>query len=77
MPIYEYMCLKCDKEVERISRISERVIPNCCGQEMEPIIRMRSYSFDKSKGSYGTVSTKREHQKLVDDAKFKTTKGVK
>jgi putative FmdB family regulatory protein len=55
MPIYEYRCLKCEKEQEFIQKFSDDPITTCpeCGGELEKLISANSFVL-KGSGWYMT-----------------------
>jgi putative FmdB family regulatory protein len=64
MPIYEYVCLKCNREHEIIQKFSDRPIANCpeCGGEMKKLISNTSFVL-KGTGWYVTDYASKEGKK--------------
>jgi len=82
MPIYEYRCLKCEKEHEFLQKFSDDPITTCpeCGGEMKKLISANSFVL-KGTGWYVTdYGTKKngngkdgkEEKKKADSAEKKT-----
>ena len=63
MPIFEYHCSKCEKDVEVILRADEReyytnrgIGPNCatCMSTMYPVLSKANFTLKPGRGFYGT-----------------------
>jgi putative FmdB family regulatory protein len=85
MPIYEYRCLKCEKEQEFLQKFSDDPITTCpeCGGELEKLISSNSFVL-KGSGWYMTdYGTKKDKDKekstssTRSDAKKDTSKKEK
>lgn len=55
MPLYEYKCKGCNKQIEVLQRISEEPLKECiyCGGKLEKLISASSFQF-KGSGWYIT-----------------------
>ena len=60
MPIYEYECSKCGKQVEAIQRISERPLTKCshCSGKLHKLVSQSSFHL-KGSGWYATDYAKK------------------
>ena len=81
MPIYEYRCLKCEKEQEFIQKFSDDPLTTCpeCGGTLEKMISANSFVL-KGSGWYMTdYGTKKEKStsNTKSDAKKDTSKKEK
>lgn len=81
MPIYEYSCQKCHKELEIMQKITDAPVPKCpeCGGKMKKIISNTSFVL-KGTGWYATdyASDKGKSTAPAGEAgKTKESKGAK
>ncbi len=55
MPLYEYRCRKCGKQVEKIQKFSDRILQTCehCGGRLERLLSAPAIQF-KGSGWYVT-----------------------
>ena len=78
MPIYEYKCIKCEKILEQLVKISQKFLSplcfneNCNGEQTERIVSQTSFKLE-GEGWYKDGYTKRDStknlQSRADDLK--------
>src|SRR4030095_7097086 len=64
MPIYEYTCLKCDKDFEQIQKFSDPPVKKCpsCGGKVEKKVSLSSFQL-KGSGWYATDYARKDNEK--------------
>lgn len=75
MPIYEYECVKCNKNHEVMQKFSDAPLTTCseCGGEMKKLISNTSFVL-KGTGWYVTDYASSERKKAMDSEKDTTDK---
>ncbi len=77
MPIYEYRCLKCERQFELVRKFSDAPLSTCpeCGGELKKLISPTSFVL-KGSGWYVTDYPSAERKKAMGkEDKGKTKKG--
>ena len=78
MPIYEYRCLKCERQFELVRKFSDAPLSTCpeCGGELKKLISPTSFVL-KGSGWYVTDYPSAERKKAMgkEEGKGKTKKG--
>ncbi|NOY40203.1 MAG: zinc ribbon domain-containing protein [Nitrospirae bacterium] len=77
MPIYEYLCLKCERQLEAVQKFSDAPLSTCpeCGGELKKLISSTSFVL-KGSGWYVTDYPSAERKKAMGkEGKGKTEKG--
>ena len=77
MPIYEYRCLKCERQFELVRKFSDAPLSTCpdCGGELKKLISPTSFVL-KGSGWYVTDYPSAERKKAMGkEDKGKTEKG--
>ncbi len=67
MPIYEYLCLKCDRRLEVVQKFSDEPLTRCaeCGGELKKLISSTSFVL-KGSGWYVTDYPSPERKKAME-----------
>ncbi|HDO35257.1 MAG TPA: zinc ribbon domain-containing protein [Nitrospirae bacterium] len=70
MPIYEYVCLSCEKHLEAVQKFSDPPLSTCpeCGGELKKLISASSFVL-KGSGWYVTDYPSAERKKAMDAEK--------
>ncbi len=70
MPIYEYRCLSCEKELEVVQKFSDAPLSTCpeCGGELKKLISHSSFVL-KGSGWYVTDYPSPERKKAMEAEK--------
>lgn len=70
MPVYEYKCLKCGKQIEVMQKISDDPLSECesCGGELKKLITNTSFVL-KGGGWYVTDYPSAERKKAMESGK--------
>jgi len=77
MPIYEYLCLKCERQLEAVQKFSDAPLSTCpeCGGQLKKLISSTSFVL-KGTGWYVTDYPSPERKKaMVEEKKGTTDKG--
>ncbi|GBE37263.1 zinc ribbon domain protein [bacterium BMS3Bbin07] len=77
MPIYEYLCLQCERQLEAVQKFSDAPLSTCpeCGGELKKLISSTSFVL-KGSGWYVTDYPSAERKKAMGkEDKGKTKKG--
>ena len=74
MPIYEYLCLECERRVEAVQKFSDAPLTTCpeCGGDLKKLISATSFVL-KGSGWYVTDYQSAERKKAVESEKKGTT----
>ncbi len=76
MPIYEYLCLQCERQLEAVQKFSDAPLSTCpeCGGELKKLISSTSFVL-KGSGWYVTDYPSAERKKAMGkEDKGKTKK---
>ncbi len=70
MPIYEYLCQKCNKELEVVQKFSDEPLTTCpeCGGELKKLISASSFIL-KGSGWYLTDYASKDRKKAMEAEK--------
>ncbi|NOX21328.1 MAG: zinc ribbon domain-containing protein [Nitrospirae bacterium] len=70
MPIYEYLCLKCNKELEVVQKFSDEPLTTCpeCGGQLKKLISSSSFIL-KGSGWYITDYASKDRKKAMEAEK--------
>ncbi|HEB76673.1 MAG TPA: zinc ribbon domain-containing protein [Nitrospirae bacterium] len=77
MPIYEYLCLKCEKQLEAVQKFSDAPLSTCpeCGGDLKKLISSTSFVL-KGTGWYVTDYPSPERKKaMAEEKKAASDKG--
>ncbi len=78
MPIYEYRCLKCGHQFEKMQNISDDAVKRCekCGEQVTRLFHPVAVRF-KGSGFYTTDYGKRSRKREASGGKAKAKKEKK
>ncbi len=78
MPIYEYLCLKCERQLEAVQKFSDEPLSTCpeCGGELKKLISSTSFVL-KGSGWYVTDYPSAERKKAMEKMKSEKGEGEK
>jgi len=70
VPIYEYLCQKCNKELEVVQKFSDEPLTTCpeCGGELKKLISASSFIL-KGSGWYLTDYASKDRKKAMEAEK--------
>ncbi len=70
MPIYEYLCQKCNKELEVVQKFSDEPLTTCpeCGGQLKKLISASSFIL-KGSGWYLTDYASKDRKKAMEAEK--------